>query len=261
MRPLLVANPWARQLTFLDDRTRTRRDHVKYLTLIRTLALLHQYQRETKTVMHRGELVPYIEVTLADIAVANTLAHQVLGRSLDELAPQTRRLLLALDEMVRGIMDVQKLRRSEVRFTRKDVRGFTGWGQTQLRLHLDRLIDLEYVAAHHGKQGQGYVYELLYDGQGQDGRPFLSGLIDVTALEGAATTGSSRGERGHFAGERRGEIGPEAGPSRAADGRVSSGISAEESRITAIAAENAHLETISAGARRTHLNGAVPAVR
>ena len=35
LRPLLVANPFARSLTFPDDRTRTRRDHVKYLTLIR----------------------------------------------------------------------------------------------------------------------------------------------------------------------------------------------------------------------------------
>ena len=35
LKPLLVVNPYARHLTFLDDRTRTRRDHVKYLTLIR----------------------------------------------------------------------------------------------------------------------------------------------------------------------------------------------------------------------------------
>ena len=34
LRPLRVVNPYARQLTFLDDRTRTRRDHMKYLTLI-----------------------------------------------------------------------------------------------------------------------------------------------------------------------------------------------------------------------------------
>ncbi len=31
LRPLLVDNPYAPELTFLDDRTRTRRDHVKYL--------------------------------------------------------------------------------------------------------------------------------------------------------------------------------------------------------------------------------------
>ena len=69
--------------------TRTRRDHMKYLTLIRTIALLHQHQRPRKMVEHRGRAVEYIEVTLADIATANKLAHEVLGRSLDELPPQT----------------------------------------------------------------------------------------------------------------------------------------------------------------------------
>lgn len=43
LRPLLVVNPSARELSFLDYATRTRRDHMKYLTLIRTIALLHQH--------------------------------------------------------------------------------------------------------------------------------------------------------------------------------------------------------------------------
>ncbi|MBN2193769.1 MAG: toprim domain-containing protein [Polyangiaceae bacterium] len=55
LRPLAVVNPHACELTFLDHATRTRRDHMKYLTLIRTIALLHQYQREVKTVQHREE--------------------------------------------------------------------------------------------------------------------------------------------------------------------------------------------------------------
>ncbi|MEI8325975.1 MAG: CHC2 zinc finger domain-containing protein, partial [Betaproteobacteria bacterium] len=46
LRPLAVVNPYADRLTFLDDRTRTRRDHEKYLTLIDVIALLHQHQRE-----------------------------------------------------------------------------------------------------------------------------------------------------------------------------------------------------------------------
>ncbi|MGH7341273.1 MAG: DNA primase, partial [Candidatus Rokuibacteriota bacterium] len=87
LRPLLVANPFARSLTFLDHQTRTRRDHMKYLTLIRAIALLHQYQRPVKTAHHDGRAVRYIEVTKADVATANRLAHEVLGRSLDELPP------------------------------------------------------------------------------------------------------------------------------------------------------------------------------
>ena len=82
LKPLFVADPYARELTFLDSQTRTRRDHMKYLALIRAIALLHQHQRERKTATHNGQALEYIEVTLGDIATANRLAHEVLGRSL-----------------------------------------------------------------------------------------------------------------------------------------------------------------------------------
>jgi len=80
LKPLFVANPYARELTFLDSQTRTRRDHMKYLVLIRSIALLHQRQRQRKTATHHGQALEYIEVTLDDIATANRLAHEVLGR-------------------------------------------------------------------------------------------------------------------------------------------------------------------------------------
>ena len=40
--PVAIVNPYADRLTFTAERTRTRRDHEKYLTLIDTIALLHQ---------------------------------------------------------------------------------------------------------------------------------------------------------------------------------------------------------------------------
>ena len=119
LKPFCVVNPYARELTFLDSRTRTRRDHMKYLTLIRAIALLHQHQRPRKTVTHNGRRVEYIEVTLDDIATANRLAHEVLGRSLDELPPQTRRLLLLVDEMVSGECERKKIERPDFRFSRR----------------------------------------------------------------------------------------------------------------------------------------------
>ena len=183
LRPLLVVNPFARKLTFIDSRTRTRRDHIKYLTLIRAVALLHQYQREVKTVMHRGEVIEYIEVTASDIETANRLCHEVLGSSLDELPPQTRRLLGILCEMVEsGGMDVA-VERADYRFTRKQVRFCSGWSDQQLQVHLGKLVALEYVLAHRGGRGQSFVYELLYDGDGKTSRPYLPGLIGLTGSE------------------------------------------------------------------------------
>jgi hypothetical protein len=182
LKPVPVVNPYARELTFHDSQTRTRRDHMKYLTLIRSVALLHQYQRPAKTVQHNGRAVEYIEVTLDDIAVANRLAHEILGRSLDELPPQTRRLLLTVDEMVTAECKRQKMERSDYRFSRRDVREATGWGDTQLKTHLHRLEELEYLLVHRGGRGQSIVYELMFTRPADGGKPVLGGLIDVEKL-------------------------------------------------------------------------------
>ena len=182
LKPVFVVNPYARELTFQDSQTRTRRDHMKYLTLIRTITLLHQHQRARRTVDHRGRAVEYIEVTVNDIAVANRLAHEVLGRSLDELPPQTRRLLLAVDEMVTAECKRQKMERSDYRFSRRDVREATGWGDTQLKTHLHRLEELEYLLVHRGGRGQSIVYELMFTRPKDGGKPVLGGLIDVEKL-------------------------------------------------------------------------------
>jgi DNA primase catalytic core len=214
LRPLAVVNPYAEHLTFLDDRTRTRRDHEKYLTLIDAIALLHQHQRPIKAVTQRDQIIEYVEVTLEDIAVANRLAHEVLGRSLDEIPPQTRALLVALDAWVNTECERLAVKRGEYRFSRRDVRAALGLSDTQLRLHLTRLVEFEYLLVHRGARGQSFVYELLYDGQGRDGAPFVTGLINVEALKDKTTTSTSRGVTPVFAGPTRGQSGPNAAGSR-----------------------------------------------
>lgn len=182
LQPLAVVNPYADRLTFLDDKTRTRRDHMKYLSLIRAITLLHQYQREIKTVQHKGKAVRYIEVTPADIATANRLAHEVLGRTLDELPPQTRKLLTTLHAWVGDECQRLCLKRCDMRFTRRQVRELTGWGDTQLKVHLGRLAELEYVLTHRVLRGGGFEYELIYDAEGDAGERFLMGLADLEAI-------------------------------------------------------------------------------
>ena len=181
LRPLLVANPYAEQLTFVDDKTRTRRDHMKYLTLIKTIALLHQHQRDIKTANYNDELLEYIEVTQADITIANQLAHDVLGRTLDELPPQTFSLLKYLHTMVNDKCKQQDITRSDYRFSRRDIRDHTGWSDGQLKIHCRRLTELEYLLIHRGGRGQSLVYELLYDGDLNDNK-HLMGLIDPEIL-------------------------------------------------------------------------------
>ncbi len=214
LRALAVVNPYADRLTFLSDKTRTRRDHEKYLTLIDTIALLHQHQRPVRTMQSGGQAVEYIEVTAEDIAHANTIAHEVLGRSLDELPPQTRRLLASVVEYVRGLTREQAIPQAEVRFTRKDVRERTGWGDTQLRVHLERLVSLEHLLTHRDGAGGRFTYELVFDGDVSTA-VHLSGLIDAADIEAVPTMAKSRGQHPEVAGRLRGDSGPVAAPLRA----------------------------------------------
>jgi DNA primase catalytic core len=185
IEPLAVVNPYAHRLTFLDDRTRTRRDHEKYLTLIDAIALLHQHQRVLRTAQYGDQQVKYVEVTLDDIALANRLAHEVLGHTLDELPPQTRRLLGLICEMVEQHCRAQCVPRAAHRFSRREVRAHTRWGDTQLKIHLARLTELEYLLVHRGGRGQSFEYELLFDGAADNAAPHVSGLIEVEALKHA----------------------------------------------------------------------------
>ncbi len=182
LRPLAVVNPYAEALTFLDDRTRTRRDHAKYLTLIESIALLRQHQRPVHTAQSGGKAVEYIEVTLDDIELANRLAHEVLGRSLDELPPQTRRVLGLIESLVAETAQRESIRAADVRFTRRELRARCGMSDAAVRVHLERLIGMEYIRPAVGRNGQRFEYELLFDGNVQASAPQLIGLIDVHTM-------------------------------------------------------------------------------
>jgi hypothetical protein len=210
LKPLLVANPFAEQLTFIDDKTRTRRDHMKYLTLIRSIALLHQYQREIKAVTHNGQALEYIEVTVSDIEIANKLAHEVLGRTLEELPPQTGKLLKQIKAMVETACREQAIEQADYRFSRRNVREACGWGNTQLKVHLRRLEELEYLLIHRGGRGQSIVYELLYDGE-LDDQKHLMGLIDVEKLGYDA---KKSGVKPNRSGSSRPQVGAKSPPGR-----------------------------------------------
>lgn len=177
LRRLHVVNDLALELSFPDSMTRTRRDHMKFLTLIRAIAFLHQWQREAKTTLDEdGQPVEYIEATAGDVELAKKLIHEVMGRTLDDMTAQTRKLLSLIDETVTAECKRQKIERTEYRFSRRDVRAFTSWSDSQLKTHLRRLEDLEYLIVHRGGRGQSFVYELFFERPANEQQPTLPGM-------------------------------------------------------------------------------------
>lgn len=150
LSPIAVVNPHAPSLSFADRATRNRRDNAKYLGIIRAIALAHQHQRERKQVVVEGKAVTYIEATEADVAAAESICAGVLSTTTDELSPSTRRLLGA-------VVDFSAIHGP--RFTRRALRDATGLGDSQLKVHLARLVDLEYVTAN--RAGPSTTYELV----------------------------------------------------------------------------------------------------
>jgi DNA primase catalytic core len=194
LRPVQVVIEHLKDQGFPDAMTRTRRDHMKFLTLIQAITLLYQHQREIRTSTEDGETLEYIEATEADVKLAWELANHVLMRSLDDVPPQTRRLLLLIDRMVTAECERLQIERLDYRFTRATVRQHTGWGDSQLKKHLSRLEDLEYLALHRGAPGQSFVYALNFE-MDANGRPVLPGL-SYGASRSRSEEGVSRFEAG-----------------------------------------------------------------
>ena len=121
--------------------------------------------------------------------------------------------------MVSAACKRTKVEQSEYFFTQREVRDATGWPDHQVKLHLRKLVEMEYVLLHRGGRGQSFVYELLYRGEGESGKPFLMGLIDAAKLahddnrdSPKSNRDSRKGER-DIAGTARGHIGDSPGTS------------------------------------------------
>jgi len=222
LKALHVINPYADQLTFIDDKTRTRRDHEKYLTLIDSIALLHQYQRPIKTVTHNNDVIEYIEVTLEDIETANRLANEVLGKTLDELPPQTRKLLKAIQQMVQRDCDEQDIKQTHYYFSRKAIRAFTQWSDGQLKIHCKRLEEMEYLLVRQGGRGQIIHYELLYHGDTDIDKATLMGLLDTEQLRydgnPSGVEANKSGQKAQKTGSSQGQVSPKSDPVKALNG-------------------------------------------
>ena len=161
LEPLAVLNPYAPQLKFPAHSLRARRDHKKYLMLIKAIAFLHQQQRPIKEHLHADKVLRYIEVTREDIGAANAIAQSVLAQSASELSGPARALLTYIHAHVKEHCTAEELDPHGYTFNRKTVREGIGWSDWQVRTHIRELEQLEYLKARSGAWGKEYQYELV----------------------------------------------------------------------------------------------------
>jgi hypothetical protein len=180
LRPLAVVNPYVEQLAYPSDRLMHRREQKKYLALINAIALLHQHQREVKRAARGDVELEYVEVTIADIALANELAQDVLSRGLDELAAPVRGLYDELRKLCVKRAEEMNCQPDAVLLSRREIREATGWSDWQVRSYCRQLVAMEYLYATINGNGRPCVYSLARPEEND--RDHLRGLTDVTEL-------------------------------------------------------------------------------
>lgn len=183
LEPVTVFIPQAKKLSYPVTALRARRDHDKYLNLIRAITFLHQKQRPIQEFAHGERVIRYINATREDIRAANAIAQVVFAQSVSELSAPARNLLTLIHRLVKERCAEGGVAAREFVFTRRTVREATGWSETQVRKHMEELQELEYVTARAGAQGKEYFYEL--PAQEPELSPTLK-LIDPDQLPEAA---------------------------------------------------------------------------
>ncbi|NJM52726.1 MAG: toprim domain-containing protein [Blastocatellia bacterium] len=173
LKPLAVVNPFVEYLSYPSEKLIHRREQRKYLSLINSIALLRQYQKEVK-IAQKDELeIEYVEVTLEDIALANELAEEILGKALDELAPPVRGMFEAIKEACQSSKMNQ--------LTRREIRELTLWSDWQVRMYCQKLVEMEYLFAVQSQNGKPSVYEIARDEEAET--PSLRGLTSIDELK------------------------------------------------------------------------------
>jgi hypothetical protein len=172
LKPLTVTFARELRLVWPYSRLQMRREQQKFVSLVKAITLLHQYQRKSGTMKRLdGSKMEYVQATQADIDLALELGREVFSRNVDDVSPMGRRLLADVVSLVKEKYDALKgddsskeLFMNEVPFTRKELRERIGWSEAQVRRNIDQLVELGYIGRINGRQGATFRYLLLDDG-------------------------------------------------------------------------------------------------
>jgi DNA primase len=186
LKPLTVTFTRDLKLVWPYSRLQMRREQQKFVSLVKAITLLYQYQRKTGTMKRLdGTKLEYVQATQKDIDLALELSREVFARNVDDVSPTARKLLVCVIELVKekydGIKELdpkKDLFLYEIPFNRKELRERIGWSETQVRRNIDQLVELGYIGRINGRQGSTFRYLLLDDGSadpefcfGSEGEP------------------------------------------------------------------------------------------
>jgi len=149
-----VYNPFALQLKLPQAIFKPLRTNEHYLKLIDVIAFYHQKQREIKT--HPQTKERYIEVSLKDIEIANSLVKESLLRKSDELNGELRQFF----EYLKDHVSRHHPEDPDAAFYAKDIRKERRLHPMKLARYLSNLERRGYIKWTGGSKRTGYEYQV-----------------------------------------------------------------------------------------------------
>lgn len=173
LKPLTVTFPDDLKIEYPDGRLQMRGEQQKFISLVKAITLLHQYQRKRgKEQRLGGSELEYVQATQKDVELARELGKLIFPRNVDDVSPTGRTLLDHIDDLVHEkyrVVKGEELKAMEdlatTPFTRKELREWCGWSEKQVRRNIEPLVDLGYIAIIKGGNGSAYRYILLDNGK------------------------------------------------------------------------------------------------
>lgn len=157
LKPLQVCFPDNLSISYPSNCIHNRRDMQVFISLVKSIALLHQYQRPVNNGI--------VYVMESDIETAIELSKEAFAVTHDDLSPQVRSVL----SHIRSFVEEQNKKVpgncipiTDITFSRNDIRKLCGLSESYLRIIFKDLLKSGFIGKITGRQGLQYSYVLLH---------------------------------------------------------------------------------------------------
>jgi hypothetical protein len=148
LKPYEVINPYAGQIQLPEEAHKIRRLNDLYLSFVKQITLLHQYQRRKD---EQGRLVSSKE----DLRAANDIMFESIVLKVDELDGGLRQFFERLKQYVMDAGGRDKP------FILREVRHSLHLSKTQLHRYINELMSMEYLQQS-GYANKGFQYKIVW---------------------------------------------------------------------------------------------------
>lgn len=166
LSPIEVNIPYELEVSIPQSWIRTRRDHERFLSLVKVITLVHQHQREGQGSGVKGQgdessrfkVQSSKEATKEDAEIARDLLKPVIGELSSDLAKPIQSFYELLKKKVNE--EAGSIAIEDFKFSRRDIRTWLGLPDHTVKRSLNQLEDLEYIVLKRGGSTTKKLYSL-----------------------------------------------------------------------------------------------------